>query len=386
LQRRRHACRAAGARGRRRQYFSGEFNAVVTGGQSNTVDWYVGDVLGGNATVGTITQGNPATYTAPDGVPIPRTVVVRAVSKDDAAQSDSCEVTLTFVTVYVNATTGHDVTGVGGKNKPFKTLKQGLYVAGAGDRVLAAPGVYDHTNGETFPISIPDSVVLEGENWETCIIRVDAELLNARFPVRVRCNDCAIRKFTLEENRIADRFWSIAVELSDCNRALADSLRCSQRAGNSVLRVQHDTTSVVQNCYFVVEDGTYGDRGLEIVFNEDGNGTILRNLTVSGFYDGISFNYPQNTLVENCDLSGNLFGAYLCCLQDPNSDPNPDFGGGARGSAGGNDFSGNQNCGLHNSTPHAIYAMYNTWENAVPVEGTDYCNPDSLSGGDVITE
>jgi hypothetical protein len=303
-----------------------QFNAVVTGGQANTVDWYVAGIEGGNTTVGTITQGNPATYTAPDAIPTPALVLVRAVSTDDSTKSDSCQVTVTFDRIYVNSTTGHDTTGVGGRNKPYRSITKGLAEADPGMTVLAAPGVYDTTSGETFPISVPDSVVLEGENWETCIIRVDAEALNVRNAVRMGCDDCAIRKFTMEE------------------------------------------------------------RGLEIVFNEDGNNTILRNLTVSGFSTGIEFNYMQNTLVENCYLSGNSRGANLCCRLDANSQPNPDFGGGARGGLGGNDFSGNPSCGLTNSTANVIYALNNTWGNTPPIPDTDFCNWDSANGGDVITQ
>jgi len=363
-----------------------EFNAVVTGGALNTVDWYVAGVLGGNTTVGTITQGNPATYTAPDETPVPSMVLVRAISTDDSTCSDSCQVTVTFDRIYVNATTGHDTTGVGGRNKPFKSITKGLATAGSGDHVIAAAGVYDDDNGETFPISVPDSVVLEGEDWETCVIRVAAEQLNVRNAVVLNCKDCAIRKFTIEEDKIVNEYWDIAVDIGGATNALADSLRCLQRAIFAVCRVHHDHGSTVQNCYFVVDDGNRADRGLEIVFNEDGNNTVLRNLTVSGYNAGLQFNYMQNTLVENCDLSGNDYGAYLCCHESATSQPNPDFGGGARGGLGGNIFSGNTTCGLSNKTANVIYAMYNTWGNSPPVEGVDFCNSDTAHGGDIITQ
>jgi hypothetical protein len=363
-----------------------EFNAVVTGGTANTVDWYVAGVMGGNTTVGTITQGNPATFTAPDGAPVPSMVLVRAVSTDDSTRSDSCQVTVTDSRIYVNATTGHDTNGVGGRNKPYKSITKGLTTAGAGDHVIAAAGVYDDGNGETFPITVPDSVVLEGENWETCVIRVAAEQLNVRNAVVLGCEDCTIRKFTFEEDEISDVYWTIAVSISDATNALADSLRCLERALYSVLRVQRDHGSTVQNCYFVVSDGARSDRGLEIVFNEDGNNSILRNLTVSGFSDGLMFNSIQNTLVENCNLSGNVYGVDMCCYDDVNHKPNPDFGGGARGSLGGNIFSGNSNCGLRNPTANVIYAMYNTWSNIPPVAGVDFCNEDAANGGDVIVQ
>jgi hypothetical protein len=362
------------------------FNAVVTGGATNTLEWYVSGISGGDAIVGTITQGNPATYTAPDGIPAPATVVVRAVSVDDSTVTDSCLVTITFDRIYVNAITGSDITGIGGRNKPFKTITKGLDVAEAGQTVTAAPGVYDAANGETFPITVPVSVTLEGENWETCIIRVAAEAQATRRGVAMYGTGCGFRKFTLEEDKIVDTYWNNAVYLSGCANALVDSIRCLERANYAVLRVRSDHGTIVQNCYFVVDDGNLEDRGLEIVFNDDGNDTILRNLKVSGFYTGIEFNAFQNTLVEGCDLSGNYEGAEICCWQNASSQPNPDFGGGARGSLGGNNFSNNTSCGLSNETANAIYAMYNTWNNTPPVEGQDFCNLDSDNGGAVITQ
>jgi len=362
-----------------------EFAAAVSGGVTNEVVWYVDDIEGGNTTVGTITQSNPATYVAPDGVPPHGTIEVRAVSTEDTTRADSCEVTVTFDRIHVNAVTGDDDTGIGGRNKPYKTITKGLSIAPAGMVVMAAPGVYDVNNGERFPISIPDSVVLEGEDWESCIIRVDAEELALRYPLTITCSDCAIRKFTFEENELVEEdYWNYAVYLMSCRRALADSLRCLERARHFVLRVSYDDHSIVQNCYFDVTDGRRDGWGIEISFNEEGNGTVLRGSTVSGYGVALDFVYPQNTLVESCDLSGNNYGVYLCCYEDPLSQPNPDFGGGARGSLGGNDFSNNRVCGLMNTTANAIYARYNTWGNTPPIDGRDYCNQEIV--GDVITE
>ncbi|MBD3179744.1 MAG: DUF1565 domain-containing protein [Candidatus Latescibacteria bacterium] len=362
-----------------------QFSAVVTGGTSNTVEWYVDSISGGSPELGTITQGNPATYTAPDTLPYPASVQVMAVSQADSTRSDMCTVNLTFHTIYVNSSVGDDSVGVGGKNKPFRTITRGLQAASAGMKVLAAPGVYSDALDEDFTIEIPDSVTLEGEDWETSIIRMDAESVDKRTAVRLNCTDCAFRKFTLEEPDGGAPYWSIAVEVSTSTRARVDSIRCLERAAYSVIRVQFDTESIVENCYLVVSDGNYFERGVEVIFNQDGNGTILRGNTISGFISGIFFNYMQNTLVENNTLSGNNDAAKLCCLNDENSQPNPDFGGGARGSLGGNDFSDCFTC-LQNSTENIIYAKFNIWKNDPPVEGDDFHNPDSLDGGAVIYE
>lgn len=61
------------------------FSATVTGTTDTAVNWEVGGVQGGNATVGTITAAG--LYTAPKMLPITSTVVVTAVSQADPAKT-----------------------------------------------------------------------------------------------------------------------------------------------------------------------------------------------------------------------------------------------------------------------------------------------------------
>ena len=61
------------------------FSATVTGTADTAVNWEVGGVQGGNATVGTITTAG--LYTAPKMLPIPSTVVVTAVSQADPTKT-----------------------------------------------------------------------------------------------------------------------------------------------------------------------------------------------------------------------------------------------------------------------------------------------------------
>jgi hypothetical protein len=68
---------------------SAAFQATVTGSTNTVVTWQVNGVVGGNATVGTISAG---VYTAPAAVPNPATVTVTAVSQADTTQSKSASV------------------------------------------------------------------------------------------------------------------------------------------------------------------------------------------------------------------------------------------------------------------------------------------------------
>jgi len=71
------------------------FTATVLGGETKEVSWFVDEILGGNDTVGTITQSNPAVYTAPSAVPPSDTVVVQAISVEDETKGDACQVVIT---------------------------------------------------------------------------------------------------------------------------------------------------------------------------------------------------------------------------------------------------------------------------------------------------
>jgi len=66
------------------------FVATVTGATDVSVTWYVNNIVGGDsATVGRITAAGR--YRAPDDVPLPDTVVVKAVSVEDPSAYDTAE-------------------------------------------------------------------------------------------------------------------------------------------------------------------------------------------------------------------------------------------------------------------------------------------------------
>jgi hypothetical protein len=116
---------------------------------------------------------------------------------------------------------------------------------------------------------------------------------------------------------------------------------------------------------------------------EQGEPADTRNCHFHGLFTGIFSKGFTNTLVENCTFEFVAYGVDMCCDHDPDHSPNPDLGGGARGSAGGNLFSDFTNCGLLNPASNYIYAKFNTWENESPVADEDYCNQED---GSIIVE
>jgi serine protease len=79
------------------------FTASLANTTNTAVNWEVGGVAGGNATVGTISSSG--LYTAPNTVPSPATVTVTAVSAADSSAQGSAQVTITPITVSVSPTT-----------------------------------------------------------------------------------------------------------------------------------------------------------------------------------------------------------------------------------------------------------------------------------------
>lgn len=79
-----------------------QFTALVTFSTNTTVTWQVNDVAGGDSTHGTISDAG--LYTAPNAVPNPRTVTVKAISKADSTQTASATVTITAPPIVISPT------------------------------------------------------------------------------------------------------------------------------------------------------------------------------------------------------------------------------------------------------------------------------------------
>lgn len=89
-----------------------QFTATVTGSANTAVTWRVSDIVGGNATVGTISSSG--LYTAPNNAPA-NPVAVSAVSQADNTKTATALVTVTSapgsVAVTINPTSASVVTG-----------------------------------------------------------------------------------------------------------------------------------------------------------------------------------------------------------------------------------------------------------------------------------
>lgn len=129
-----------------------QFSATVSGSTNTAVTWQVDGIVGGNATVGTVSSSG--LFTAPASVPVPAIVNIAAVSQ--ASQTSSATATLTLeanaatgATYYVS-TSGND-TNSGSFTAPWRTLQHAANTVRAGDTVYARAGVYNEV--VTIPAS-----------------------------------------------------------------------------------------------------------------------------------------------------------------------------------------------------------------------------------------
>jgi len=358
---------------------SREITPTVNGDNKN-LTWYVNDIENGNELVGEITENSPVTYTAPNWLPNPSAVLIKAVSDEDTTLYDSCAVNITFEKLFVDPEDGSDGSGANGcVNLPYKSITKAITQVSPGMTVVAQPGTYTADTGEDFPIIChTDSVTIEGTDWEECRIQGHDEVGTYGLIVTVGRTGQAFRKFTLEQGLPADD-CSIMLYVSG-NDAHIDSIRVGERSNYSVARVYGAVRPLIENCQFIVNDGNPDQRGITMYPTSDG--AIIRNCTVIGYDVGLRIMNSSNALVEGCTFEGNEFGAEAKSEAPPGS-LSPDFGGGARGSTGGNIFNNNVYCGLRIELDHPVYAKYNTWTNDPPEPDVDFC---VVGDGGVIFE
>ena len=80
----------------------------------------------------------------------------------NSTYSNAASTTTAIADFFVNKATGNDLNS-GTSASPFKTITKGLSMADSGKIVKVAPGRYDATNGETFPLVVRTGVVLLGD-------------------------------------------------------------------------------------------------------------------------------------------------------------------------------------------------------------------------------
>ncbi len=331
-------------------------------------DWYVNDILGGNSMKGTITQSNPATYTAPPAVPAGGEVVIRAVSRSDTTLWAADTLSVLFTIKHVDAAAGINTSGGGAWNNPFETITYALGKISAGDTILVHAGTYDDEDLAGTRLTIPEDVTLRGVSADSCFLEMSGSIWPSSGSV--------LESFTMDIAAGESPLHAVHTT-ADCT---IRDIHTTDVYGHSAIRT-HGGSQLIEDCEIVNTTGVLQSRGMELVF---GTHTIVRNCTVSGWAYGIFTNEDSDPLIERCWIHGNDIG--LIGYGGNPATTDPDLGGGARGSVGQNTIQDN-GCGVRNQTAMTIWALYNTWDNAPPVEGPPYpCDIENTGGGVILTQ
>ena len=141
---------------------SKSFTATVSGSANTAVTWLVNDVIGGNASIGTISTAG--VYTAPATLPASSTVAVKAVSSASSSASATATVTLqspaptvavtvtpAVATVSLGTSQSFSASVVGSANTAVTWSVNGINGGNSTVGIVSANGLY------TAPSSLPAS-------------------------------------------------------------------------------------------------------------------------------------------------------------------------------------------------------------------------------------
>ena len=68
-------------------------------------------------------------------------------------------------TLFVNPTTGNDLSGNGSERTPFKTITKALQVAQPNNVIVLSSGTYSSASGETFPLILKPGISIQGDPY-----------------------------------------------------------------------------------------------------------------------------------------------------------------------------------------------------------------------------
>jgi len=322
-------------------------------------DWYVDGVLGGNAMVGTIMQTNPATFTAPPAVPAGGTVEITAVSQTDSEFTASDTLRIAFTVRYVDGENGSDTSSGGAWTNPLRTLTYALNMVSDGDTLAVLPGSYNPDHGEAGSYFIPGGVALLGTSRESCLVYGSG----ADYSVLRLGDGATIAGLTIGNWDDDD------IAILTMGGGLIKDVVISEPFGFSAIRAdggreERNNDVVIEGCELVNSMAPQTGTALELYY---GTHCVIRECTIDGWEYGLYVNRDSDPLIERSTITGNRYGVVAAGGGELLTEP--DLGGGARGSVGGNIIRDNSQVGVSNHTSVTIWALDNTWTTDPPTEG-----------------
>lgn len=336
------------------------FTATLTGLEDTSVIWSVDNIDSGNPSVGTITQTNPATYTAPATLPESSVVTVKATSSADPTLFATATVTILTpeTTVFIDEN-GVDGAECGTESSPCRSITRALAQANPGQTVRAAAGTYDDST-ETFPIRMKPGVNLVGDDPDETVITSGRSISVAI----IAADNTVLTGFKFDPNdETIDTLVQVNSGRPDIsgNRFVDD--RCERICETSHTAIEINGGSpLIQRNEFRGFGFTSPEEPVTaaIVVNNDAAPTIDQN-TLRENQLAIALFDSAAALVERNTITNNETGLSV------RGSAAPDLGGGDREGSGGNILSCNTvvDITLADTVP-LLHAQRNQWDHNPP--------------------
>ena len=303
---------------------------------------------------------------------------------------------VTPIDYFVDAVNGSNSNN-GSEQTPFRTITHALSVAAAGDSIKVLPGMYNVSLGEVFPLRIPDSVILIGDednrgtgsdstiiagiglvsgSYYAAVVGGDKASISGflileqsfdPFHYTLFCEDI---EFTIYKNNINSLWGGIYLDGgTDC--LIKDNYLTASNIG---IWCESADAAVIRNNQFKSGTTVYCNRGDLSVINNSFSGGSARAMVVqndSPLIDSNSFSGSYNIAAISIQststpkLRRNNFNisANPCLLIKDTAAP--DLGTALE--AGLNVFTGTSGLAIQHQSTAAVYAIGNTWYNNPPV-------------------
>ncbi len=304
------------------------------------------------------------------------------------------------VDYYVSAIIGSNYNN-GSQDSPFRTITHALGVARAGDSIKVMPGTYDLALGEIFPLVIPDSVTLIGDEdnrgtgIDSTVIAGFGKVNNLYYAAVVGgekaslsgflilvqstelfryCIYCLGVDFSIYRNTCNSLFGGVYLE-GEGSYIINDNILTSINAG---IWYNASGLSVVRDNQFKAGTFIYSYHGNVRIIHNTFTGNSPLAILVQNDSPVIDSNYFVATY-SNAALSigasaeptirrNNFFiGANPCILIRENAVPDI----GRAEDSGYNVFGGVSNLAIRHEGTGKIYAIGNDWYGGSPECGTE---------------
>jgi parallel beta-helix repeat protein len=270
--------------------------------------------------------------------------------------------------IYVDASRGQD-SGAGSQAAPLRTVTAALQRAKAGNTVKLAPGTYNRQSGETFPLVLPEGVILageEGNRGQTVIINGGGVKISPTFAGQNMAiwtgRSTQVRGVTVTNTNV--RGTGIWVE---SNNPLIENCTFTQNnregvfvtgtgdprvANNSFIANGGNGISIANNAKGQIENNLFQNTGFGLAVSENGAPTVVRNQIVQNV-DGLYLNDGARPILRNNLIADSQRDGLVAT-----GSARPDLG--TQANPGGNIFRNNRQFDINNGTIASLIAFGNT--------------------------